>query len=64
MYAIFGMGLLSFISPKGERGNSCALQYASLVISNFPTSCDVLVSCIYYASVSVGCIIHINMIEM
>ena len=28
-------------SPRGERENGCALQYASLVISNLSTSCDV-----------------------
>lgn len=35
MYAIFWM---EFLSPKVERENSCALQYASLVINNLSTS--------------------------
>jgi len=30
-------------SPKGERENNCALQYASFVISNFSVFPDVLV---------------------
>ena len=36
--SIFRVKLLSFLSPKCERENNCALQHASFVISKFSVS--------------------------